>query len=82
MHKRLLILARDFNTAQRWAKEQRLSPGQWVYVSAFYNIQGNAESEYVLLDNWLERPDANILAETLETSRCVESERFRRSDIL
>jgi hypothetical protein len=74
--KRLLILARDYNTAQHWAKQQRLSQGYWVYVSAFYNIQGNAECPYVLLDNWMLRPDWEILKENLGIHKCYPDTRF------
>ena len=76
MEKRLLIVARDYNTAQHWAKDKRLSPGRWLYVSAFYNIQGNPESPYVLLDNWKTRPDADIINENLKLHKCFIDERF------
>ena len=70
MFKRLLIVAKDYNQAQHWAKSQRMSPGVWVYVSSFYNIQGNAGNEYVLLDGWELRPDANVLKAELESCEC------------
>lgn len=70
MFKRLLIIARDFNQAQHWAKEQKMSPGQWIYASSYHNIQGNAGSEYVLLDNWELRPDADILFTELKVANC------------
>jgi hypothetical protein len=72
MFKRLLIIARDFNQAQHWAKNQKMSPGQWVYVSSFHNISGNAQSEYILLENWELRPDVDILKQELINSKCVE----------
>jgi hypothetical protein len=72
MVKRLLVVARDFNTAQHWAKNQHMSPGYWVYVSSYHNIQGNAGCEYTLLDNWKLRPDAEILKEKLVENNCVE----------
>lgn len=70
MFKRLLIVARDYVQAQHWAKDQRLSPGQWVYASSYHNIIGNRESEYVLLENWDLRPDAPILLQTLNENDC------------
>lgn len=70
MFKRLLIVARDFNQAQHWAKDQRMSPGQYVYVSSYHNIRGNAGSEYVMLDNWKLRPDADILLTELKSAGC------------
>ncbi len=73
MDKRLLIVARDYNQAQHWAKDQRLSPGRWVYVSSYHNIQGNAGSDYVLLDNWGLRPDAEILFDALKEAGCPKS---------
>ena len=72
MLNRLLILARDFTTAQHWAKNQKISTGCWVYVSSYHNIRGNAESDYVLLDNWKLRPDADILSTELEACGCTE----------
>ena len=71
MYKRLLIVARDYNQAQHWAKDQRMSPGQYVYVSSFHNILGNAGCEYVLLDGWKQRPDSFELSKYLET-HCTE----------
>lgn len=70
MYKRLLIVARDYNQAQHWGKDHRMSPGQYVYVSSYHNIQGNAESDYVMLDGWDTRPDAGVLAEALEAHKC------------
>lgn len=72
MYKRLLIVARDFNQAQHWAKEQRFSPGQWVYVSSYHNVRGNAESEYVLLEGWKLRSDSEILMSELKNNNCTE----------
>jgi hypothetical protein len=71
MHKRLLIIARDFNQAQHWAKDQRMSPGHWVYVSSFHNIQGNVGCEYVKLPNWELRPDAQLLDGMLMDCACT-----------
>lgn len=70
--KRLLIVARDFNQANHWAKDQKMSPGAWVYVSSFHNIRGNVESEYVKLLGWETRPDADILQIELEANFCKE----------
>ena len=70
MLKRLLIVARDYNRASHWAKEQRISPGFYVYVSSFHNIRGNAGSEYVLLDGWELRPDAAQMKEELSAAGC------------
>lgn len=72
MYKRLLIVARDFNQANHWSKDQKMSPGAWVYVSSFHNIRGNAESEYVKLDGWETRPDANIIQIELKANFCEE----------
>lgn len=72
MYKRLLIIAKDFNQAQHWAKDARMSPGQWVYVSSYHNIRGNAESEYVKLPDWELRPDASIINQELTDHKCVE----------
>lgn len=72
MFKKLLIIARDFNQAQHWAKDKKMSPGQWVYVSSFHNVMGNAASEYVLLDKYKERPDLNQILAALETTGCTE----------
>ena len=72
MFKRVLIIARDFNAAQHWAKGQKMSPGQWVYVSSYHNIRGNVGSEYVMLDGWTLRPDAEILKADLKVFNCVE----------
>jgi hypothetical protein len=74
MFERLLIIARDFNQANHWAKEQRMSPGRWVYVSSYHNINGNAGAEYVMLDGWTLRPDAVQLKEQLEIYKCRERE--------
>ena len=70
---RLLIVARDFNTAKHWAFDNKLSPGIWVYISSYHNIRGNAGSKYVLLDNWKLRPDADILKAELEANGCEET---------
>lgn len=72
MEKRLLIVARDFNAAQHWAKEQRMTPGRWVYVSSYHNIQGNAGNPYIKLEGWLDRPDAGLVQEMLNQNMCVE----------
>lgn len=72
MYKRLLIVARDYNQAQHWAKDQRMSPGQYVYVSSYHNIMGNAGSEYVLLDGWNLRPDGMVLLDKLKENHCTE----------
>lgn len=69
---RLLVIARDFNDAKHWAREQRISPGYWVYVSSFYNIQGNPECEYVKIPGWETRPDVNAINENLEIHHCLE----------
>ena len=71
MYKRLLIVARDYNQAQHWAKDQRMSPGQYVYVSSYHNILGNIGCEYVLLEGWELRPDSDQLSEHLKT-HCTE----------
>lgn len=72
MHKRLLIIARDFNEARHWAQKQRLSPGQWVYASSYHNIRGNAGSEYVTLGEWKQRVDSGLLLSELEAHGCTE----------
>jgi hypothetical protein len=74
MLKRLLIVARDFVSAQHWAKKEGLSPGRWVYISSYHNIQGNAESEYVKLPGWDLRPDALLLEEQLAEYKCVKKD--------
>jgi hypothetical protein len=73
MLKRLLILARDFNAARHWAKEQRLSLGRWVYVSSYHNIDGNSGCEYVKLPGFEQRVDADILLAKLEAQACKPS---------
>lgn len=70
MFERLLVIARDFNAANHWAKENRISPGRWVYASSYHNIKGNAGAEYVMLTGWDLRPDASILIEALKESGC------------
>ena len=72
MYKRLLVVSRDYNQARHWAKEQRMSPGSFVYVSSYYNIMGNGGSEYVMLDGWKLRPDAIVLQTALVEHACVE----------
>jgi hypothetical protein len=72
MFKRLLVIARDFATAQHWAKDNKLSLGQWVYVSSFHNVNGNTGSEFVKLPGWHLRPDCKILDQALEDCHCVE----------
>ena len=72
MLKRLLIIAREYNTANHWTKGQRLSPGCWVYASSYHNIMGNAGSEYVKLPGWELRPDAEQLDEALKMHGCTE----------
>jgi hypothetical protein len=67
---RLLVLAKSYNQAQHWAKAQNLSLGRWVYVSSYHNILGNAGCDYVELDGWKERPDADILLEHLSRAGC------------
>lgn len=68
--KRLLILAKDYNQAAHWAKENRMSPGSFVYISSYHNIQGNAGSEFVILEGYQTRPDADILVEELSKFGC------------
>ena len=70
--RRLLIIARDFNAAKHWAHEHKLSPGQWVYISSFYNIQGNPGADYLKIPGWDQRPDIKVLEAALETSQCIE----------
>lgn len=72
MYKRLLIVARDSNQANHWSKDQRMSPGAWVYVSSFHNIRGNAGTEYVKLPGWDTRPDADVIQAELKTNSCKE----------
>lgn len=69
---RLLVIARDFNAAKHWANDNRMSPGLWVYVSSFYNIQGNPESEYVKIPGYELRPDVSVLEENLKFHNCTE----------
>ena len=74
---RLLIIARDFNAAQHWAKRNRLSPGVWVYASSYHNIRGNTGCNHVLIDGWKERPDWEILAAELKAEKSEPSETYR-----
>lgn len=69
---RLLVIARDFNAAKYWARQNKLSPGYWVYISSFYNIQGNPGCEYVKVEGWDTRPDVSVLEENLKIHSCVE----------
>lgn len=70
--KRLLVIARDFNSAQHYAKERKMSPGQWVYVSSYHNINGNPENDYIKIDGWDLRPDLDMLESSLKRSKCAE----------
>jgi hypothetical protein len=72
MLKRLLVISRDYNQAQHWAKDRKLSPGAWVYVSSYHNIRGNLESDYVLLPKWELRPDHDMIWSELEAGGCTE----------
>ena len=70
--KRLLLIARDFNAAKHWAGEQKLSPGRWVYVSSFYNVQGNPGCDYIRIPGWELRPDIETIEASLKRHKCVE----------
>ena len=69
---RLLVIARDFNAAKHWAHEKKISAGQWVYVSSFYNIQGNPGADYIKIPGWELRPDISVLDDNLKRSECKE----------
>ncbi len=72
MFERLLIIARDYNTAQHWAKDQKISPGRWAYVSSFYNVRCSSGAEYVKLPRWELRPDASQIDAELDACGCRE----------
>jgi hypothetical protein len=69
---RLLVVARDFNAAKHWARENKISTGQWVYVSSFYNVQGNPGSDYIKIPGHELRPDISVIDEQLKKSECTE----------
>lgn len=72
MSRRLLIIARDYNAARHYANDKKLSPGKWVYISSYHNIQGNAGCDYIRVGDWSLRPDIEVLNTNLKTHKCVE----------
>lgn len=69
--KRLLIIARDYNSAQHYAKERKLSPGRWVYISSYHNIMGNPGCDYIKIPGWESRPDIDMLETALTKNNCL-----------